>query len=72
MNKLTKLRESKGWSQQKLADKSGVSQAYISELELGRKNPTVKILLKLSQALEVSVSKLLELDDTEPTQKEVV
>jgi len=72
VNKLTKLRESKGWSQQKLADKSGVSQAYISELELGRKNPTVKILLKLSQALEVSVSKLLELDDTEPTQKEVV
>lgn len=69
MNKLTKLRESKGWSQQKLADESGVSQAYISELELGRKNPTVKILQKLSQALEVPISKLLE---PEETKKEVV
>lgn len=67
MNKLTKLREAKGWSQQKLSDTSGVSQAYISELELGRKNPTIKILLKLSQALEVPINKLIA-----ETQKEVV
>lgn len=64
MNKLTQLREAKGWSQQKLSDTSGVSQAYISELELGRKNPTIKILLKLSQALEVPVSRLIEPEET--------
>jgi transcriptional regulator with XRE-family HTH domain len=68
MHKLTKLREAKGWTQQKLSDTSGVSQAYISELELGRKNPTIKILLKLSKALEVPISKLVDLGKT----KEVV
>lgn len=39
MIQLQKLRETQGWTQTKLAQKSGVSQTYISELEL---NKTIK------------------------------
>lgn len=45
--------------QSRLAEKSGVSQTYISELELHKKQPTIKIVKKLATALGVSVTELL-------------
>jgi len=38
---------------------AGVSQTYISELEAGKKHPTVPIAQKLATALGVSLSGLL-------------
>lgn len=60
MKLLVQLRVAKGWSQTKLAEASGVSQTYISDLEAGKKNPTVLILQKLAKALEVPISQLLD------------
>ncbi|APM40514.1 helix-turn-helix transcriptional regulator [Clostridium kluyveri] len=72
-NNIKKYRAQKNLSQRELAEKAEVTPAYIALLETGdRENPSTNILLKISQALEVSVSKLLGLDETEPTQKEVV
>ncbi|GAB6159373.1 hypothetical protein JCM39194_25740 [Desulfotomaculum varum] len=61
--KLQKYREDQGLTQAKLAEKSGVSQAYICELEQGKKQPSVFIVKKLAKALGISVSKLLEDDE---------
>lgn len=47
------LRQEKGWSQQDLADESGVCQQMISKLETGRATQTSDIV-KLAYALEVS------------------
>ena len=47
------LRQEKGWSQQDLADESGVCQQMISKLETGRAHQTSDIV-KLAYALEVS------------------
>jgi len=56
---LEKQRNLKGWSQTKLAEKSGVSQTYISELEANKKNPTIPIVKKLASALGITVTELL-------------
>ncbi|SEJ34009.1 Helix-turn-helix [Propionispira arboris] len=60
MENLAEIRKAKGWSQQELADKSGVSQTYISELEANKKQPTVPIAQKLALALGVSIGELLQ------------
>lgn len=49
---LKQAREDRGWSQMELANRSGVSQTYISDLEGGRMaNPTIAVLRKLETAL---------------------
>ncbi len=49
-----KARLKKGLTQEQFADVSGFSQQYISDLERGRRNPTVVTLYELAQALGVS------------------
>lgn len=61
--KIKNLRRSRGISQAKLAEKSGLSQAAISMIEKGMKSPTLTTLEKIAQALGVSVSDLLEDDE---------
>jgi transcriptional regulator with XRE-family HTH domain len=54
------LREDKGLSQKALADRIGVSDAYITMLETGKRaNPSLKVLKKLAKALGVPVTELL-------------
>lgn len=63
MKNLKTLRRSKKLTQKQLAQKSEVSQAYINELENGKKtNPSIVVLVKIASALEVPVSELLEED----------
>lgn len=44
---ITFFRTEKGYSVNKLATLSGISQSYLREIELGNKNPTVEILTYL-------------------------
>jgi len=56
---LRQIRELAGYSQQELADESGVSQHTISEIELGRRRPQGRTLRKLAKVLGVEVADLL-------------
>ncbi len=58
---LQKFREEKGLSQLELAKKSSVSQAFISQIESGKKVPTVFIAKKIALALDIPVDGLIEL-----------
>ena len=58
--RLREIRVGKGLTQTRLAELSGVSQTYISELELGRFQPTIKILRKLAKALDISITELID------------
>lgn len=60
MKNLVIFRKAKRWSQKKLAEKAGISQTYISELEAEKKQPTIPIVEKLASALGISISKLLD------------
>lgn len=42
-----------GLTQEELAERSGFSQQYISELENGRRNPTIVSIYEIGQALGV-------------------
>lgn len=52
-------------SQEQLAELSGFSQQYLSDLENGRRNPTVVSLYHLAQALSVSHVELVTPDGEE-------
>jgi transcriptional regulator with XRE-family HTH domain len=43
-------------SQEELGLKSGLSRPYISELEMGKKDPSLFTIFKLADALEVNPS----------------
>jgi transcriptional regulator with XRE-family HTH domain len=58
LKSLRYIREQAGYSQQDLADESGVSQHTISEIELGRRKPQGRTLRKLAQVLGVRVADL--------------
>lgn len=54
------LRQAKGLSQRALAARVGVTAAYITMLERGKKtNPSLPTLRKLAKALSVPVTELL-------------
>ena len=48
---MKRLRLAAGLTQEEFADRSGFSQQYLSDLERGRRNPTVVSLFEISQAL---------------------
>ena len=57
---VARMRKVKGWSQSELARRSGVSQAFISSLEGGRRGKaTTDVAEALAKALGVTVDDLL-------------
>jgi len=48
-----------GISQEVLAERSDLHRTYISDVERGARNPTLRTIIRLAEALEVSVSTLL-------------
>jgi len=56
---LRRLRTRRGLSLERLAHKSGVSRAMLSQVELGRSAPTINVLWKVARALGVTFSALL-------------
>jgi transcriptional regulator with XRE-family HTH domain len=54
------LREARGWTQEQLAERAAIQRSYLGDLELGRRNPSVRTLVKVSNAFGIDVSELLE------------
>ena len=57
-----RIRLARGFTQEHLADVSGFTQQYISDLERGRRNPTVVTLFELAQALGATPVELITPD----------
>lgn len=57
--KLRAYRKKKGWSQMKLAAKSGLPQVAISQYERNQHTPTVTTLEWLVKALDTTATELL-------------
>ncbi|WP_051620335.1 helix-turn-helix domain-containing protein [Paenibacillus sp. UNC451MF] len=58
---LRDMRKLKGFTIRELADRSGVSAAYISQLENGNRGvPSPDVLMKLSEGLNTPYSELME------------
>ena len=57
---LKSRRCSSNLSQEQLGLKSGLSRPYISELEMGKKDPSLFTIFKLANALELKSSVLID------------
>jgi len=58
----------KGWTQEKLAQQAGISFHTLIKVERGYiKNPKLETLIKLSQALGVSIDKLVGPKNKKPS-----
>ena len=46
-------REQLGISQYKLAKQVGIAQSFMNEIEKGRKSPSVEVLFRICEALDI-------------------
>jgi ribosome-binding protein aMBF1 (putative translation factor) len=53
------FRKKRGVSQDDLAKRAGITQGYLSEIEIGRKSGDVRTLRKLADALKVTLDSLV-------------
>ena len=63
--KLKELRKSKGIRQEDIAEYAEVTQNYYSQIETGGRTPSMKVLDKIAEYLEVNVSDLLNEQEPE-------
>ncbi len=54
------LRENKGLTQEKLAEKTGLSLDYIGKIEVNINEPGLKSLIKIANALDVHIKELFD------------
>jgi ribosome-binding protein aMBF1 (putative translation factor) len=52
------LRQGRGWSQEHLADEAGMHRTYMWGIERGVRNPSLRHLTQLADALGVSIASL--------------
>jgi transcriptional regulator with XRE-family HTH domain len=57
--KVKKRRASLGLTQEELAEKVGISRAYMGFVEQGRNVPTLETLEKIAKALKVKIAELV-------------
>ena len=58
--RIRELRKRKGWSQEELADVSGLHYTYIGSVERGERNLTLRSIQTIAGSLRVSISELFQ------------
>ena len=61
--RLRELRLARRLSQEKLAFKSGMHRTYLGSIERGERNPSLKNIAAIAEALGVSLSQLFSFKD---------
>jgi len=74
--KIRYLRKSNDLTQQQLADKADIDYSYLGAIERGEKNPTLDIIEKIANGLEIEIYKLFfsikgKEDISEKTDREI-
>jgi transcriptional regulator with XRE-family HTH domain len=57
---IRRLRQEQGWSQEDYADRAGIHRTYVSDVERGRRNPTVTVVEKLAKPFGIAAGRLLD------------
>jgi transcriptional regulator with XRE-family HTH domain len=69
--KIRKLRTSRHYSQEQLAGLAGINAKYLSEVERGKRNLSVELLVALANVLEISPAEMLA-DEQYPNREELI
>lgn len=54
-DKIKRMRKSKGWTQEQLAEKIGIDNKHLSRIEKGYHNPNYQIIKKLAQIFNFDI-----------------
>lgn len=57
-SRIRQLRQEKGWSQEQLAELAGMHRTYMWGIEQGVRNPSLRHLTRLADALQVPLATL--------------
>lgn len=60
--RIKSLRRARGYSQEKLAEIIGINPKYLSSIERGEENPTLDLLIRLSQGLKVEMHEIFNIE----------
>lgn len=66
--KIRELREQKDYSLRELAKRIGVTAAFLSDIELGRRYPSDEVFESLAQELDISAQELRKFDTRPPVE----
>jgi putative transcriptional regulator len=61
-NRVRELRDERGWTQQELADKVGVSRQSINSIERGRYVPSLVLALTFARVFDCPIDKIFKLE----------
>lgn len=54
------MREAKGLSMNQVAERAGLSQQMVSYVERGMRNPTLETLLRMTDALDADLARVIQ------------
>jgi len=57
---IRKLRKQSGWTQEKLAEKAGISVPFMTQIELARKTASLDVIESIAKAFGVSYERLFK------------
>jgi len=58
--RIRKLRHDKGWSQERLAEEAHIHRTYLGGIEVARRNPSLRNLIRIALALGTTMAGLFE------------
>lgn len=58
--RVRQLRDAKGWSQERLAERAEIDRSYLAGIESGARNPSLKALDRLAAALDIRLAGLFD------------
>ncbi len=64
---IRELRVKSGWTQEKLAEKAGISVPFMTQIELARKSASLDVIENIASALGVSYERLFKTDNAKIT-----
>ena len=53
------LRQQKGWTQERAAERIGIEPAHVRRIEAGKANPSLAVLVSVARAFGLTVPELL-------------
>ena len=59
-NRVRTLRLERHWTQVEMAEMLGVDRSYLSEIETGKKDPSLRVLKTIADGFRLSLSQLLQ------------
>jgi len=57
---IRRARKARGWTQKELAERVESDASYMNRIETGKANPSIAVLARIAEALEVSLDELVK------------